>query len=67
MMCLFVAEFIGEAMIFGLAGTFLLMEAARNNRVETTRRALIEQRFQELFERVRDLESVEAREKVSTT
>jgi len=62
----FVAEFIGEAMIFGLAGTFLLMEAARNNRVETARRALIEQRFQDLFERVRELESVEANGKVAT-
>lgn len=53
-MCL--AEFIGEGLIFGVAGIFLLMDAARNNRAETARRALIEERFQELFDRIKELE-----------
>lgn len=50
------AEFIGEALIFGVAGTFLLLDAARNNRIESARRALIEQRFNELYERIEQLE-----------
>jgi hypothetical protein len=55
-----VAEFLGEALIFGVAGTLLLLDTARNNRQESARRAAIEQRFQELYTRIEELEKQKA-------
>lgn len=49
------ANFIGEALVFGVAGTLLVAEAARSNRAETARRKLIEDRFERLFEDVLSL------------
>lgn len=49
------ASFIGEALIFGVAGTLLVAEAARSNRAESARRRLIEDRFEKLFEDVLSL------------
>lgn len=53
---MFLAEFIGEALIFGVAGAVLLIDASRNNRAEAARRALIEQRFEELYHKIGILE-----------
>lgn len=56
----FLAEFLGEALIFGVAGSLLLLDTARNNRLESARRAAIEQRFQELYGRIEELEKQRA-------
>lgn len=52
-----VAEFLGEALIFGVAGSLLLLDTARNSRQESARRAAIEQRFEELYARIQELEN----------
>lgn len=52
------AEFLGEALIFGVAGTLLLLDTARNSRKEEARRAAIESKFTELYDRIRQLESL---------
>jgi hypothetical protein len=49
------ASFIGEALIFGVAGTLLVAEATRSNRAETARRKLTEDRFEQIFEDVLNL------------
>lgn len=51
------AEFLGEALIFGVAGTLLLLDTARNSRKEEARRAAIETKFSELYDRIQQLES----------
>lgn len=43
------AEFIGEAVVFGIAGILLVLEAARSHRAEIGRRRLIEEKFEQLF------------------
>lgn len=54
---LFAAEFLGEALIFGVAGTLLLLDTARNSRKEEARRAAIDAKFSELYGRIKQLES----------
>jgi hypothetical protein len=44
-------------LIFGVAGTLLLLDTARNNRREEARRAAIEVKFSELYDRIQKLEA----------
>ena len=54
------ANFIGEALIFGVAGTILIADQARSHRAESARRKLIEDKFEQLFEQVLRLEQRDA-------
>lgn len=49
------ADFFGEALVFGVAGILLVMEATRNHRAEMARRQLIEDKFEQLFSDVLQL------------
>lgn len=46
------ANFIGEALVFGVAGAVLIADQARNMRAESARRQLIQDKFERLFEDV---------------
>lgn len=46
------ANFIGEALVFGVAGAVLVLDSARNHRAEAARRQLIEDKFEQLFDSV---------------
>lgn len=46
------ASFIGEAIIFGVAGVLLVADSARSHRAEAARRRIIEDRFEQLFDDV---------------
>lgn len=43
------ASFIGEAVIFGVAGILLVADSARSHRAEAARRRIIEDKFEQLF------------------
>jgi hypothetical protein len=43
------ANFIGEALVFGVAGILLVADSARSHRAEMARRRLIEDKFEQLF------------------
>lgn len=49
------AAFIGEAIIFGVAGIVLIVDSARNHRAEIQRRRATEEKFTQLFERMDQL------------
>lgn len=46
------ASFIGEAIIFGVAGILLVADSARSHRAEAARRRIIQDKFEQLFEDV---------------
>ena len=45
----FVADFLGEAIVFGIAGSVLIADASRNAVAESNRRKAIEEKFDSLF------------------
>lgn len=49
------ASFIGEAIIFGVAGIILIADSARSYRAELIRRRLIENQFDQLFQHILEL------------
>ncbi len=49
------ANFIGEAIVFGVAGLLLVVDSMRSHRAEMARRRLIQDKFEQLFEDVQVL------------
>lgn len=49
------ADFFGEALVFGVAGTLLVADSARAHRAEMARRKLIEDKFEQIFDDINRL------------
>lgn len=49
------ASFIGEAIVFGVAGLALVLEAQRTHRAEMARRRAIERKFEQAFSEIDQL------------
>lgn len=49
------ANFIGEALVFAVAGAVLVADSARSHRAEMARRRLVEEKFDQIFAQLADL------------